>query len=280
MARCSEGNVVGSGRNWRLLPGGFGVALTPLTVLHPIGNTGRVLSEWLNSTKISEYDPSLRVPGNVMVPASAITDLELDQLMEAFTDGRDKLKQTTSRILPNIFNDSASGIEDIRRTGRSAASKARMLGELVLPLEDLAWRAEWSYPYHVAALARRYRFTSTLQAKKEAILKPGEGIARTLGIISLAVLIRRQGSFNNELRDRFRSGATFGTWLTLIRLLLDRGGVSELPELGRVMDPDGAYQPLQRLLAFRNVSGHAHGIPSESSYRKRSNGSSLSCCRF
>ena len=68
-----------------------------------------------------------------MVPASAITDLELDQLMEDLTDGRDKLKQTTSRILPNIFNDSASGIEDIRRTGRSAASKARMLGELVLP---------------------------------------------------------------------------------------------------------------------------------------------------
>ena len=263
LARCSEGDVVGSGRNWRLLPSGFGVALTSLTVLHPIGHTGRVLSEWLNSTVITEYDPSLRAPGSALVPPSAITDPELDQLLEDLNDGRHKLKQTTSRILPNIFDDSASDIEDIRRAGRSAASEARMLGELVLPLEDLVWRAEWSYPYHVAALARRYRFASTPQDKKEAILKLGEGIARTLGIISLAVLIRRQGSFNNEMRGQFRNGATFGTWLTLIRLLSGSGSVSELPELGRVMDPDDAYQSLQKLLAFRNDSGHAHGIRSD-----------------
>ena len=262
LTRCSEGDVVGSGRNWRLLPSGFGVALTPLTVLHPIGHTGRALSEWLNSTKINDYDPGLRVSGSALVPASVITDPELDQLLEDLNDGRHKLRQTTSRILPNIFDDSASNIDDIRRTSRSAASEARMLGELVLPLEDLVWRAEWSYPYHAAALARQYRFASTLQARKEAILKLGEGIARTLGVLSLAVLIRRQGSFSNELRGQFLRGATFGTWLTLIRQLLANGSVPELPELGRAMDPASTYQALQKLLAFRNDSGHAHGIRS------------------
>jgi type I restriction enzyme M protein len=38
--------------------------------------------------------------------------------------------------------------------------------------------------------------------------------------------------------------------------------VPELPELERVMDPDGAYQALEKILEFRNFSGHAHGVRS------------------
>ncbi|MBX7551137.1 type I restriction-modification system subunit M [Streptomyces sp. tea 10] len=42
---CSGGDLVGRLGNWRLLPAGFGEAVTPLFVLHPVRGRGRVLCE-------------------------------------------------------------------------------------------------------------------------------------------------------------------------------------------------------------------------------------------
>ncbi|MFF3244241.1 hypothetical protein ACFYWY_11010 [Streptomyces sp. NPDC002870] len=50
---CTGRDVVGNFGNWRLLPPDLGEALTPLTVLRPIGNSGPVLCEKLR-TRTSE----------------------------------------------------------------------------------------------------------------------------------------------------------------------------------------------------------------------------------
>lgn len=262
LARCSGGDLVGSGSNWRLLPHGFGTALTSLNVLRPTGNKGRVLCEWLNSSRVNDFNIGRRPSSTDPVPSALIADFELDQLLEDLHDGRRILAETTSRILPNIFDGPVDKLDSVRRAARAAASEARLAKDLVRPLEDPVWRAEWSYPYHVAALARQYRIASTPESRKETCLKLGEGIARILGILSLAVLIGRRGSFSSDLQRQFRIGATFGTWLRLIKLVLAEGPVSELPELERTVDPAGAYGQLAKLHAFRNFSGHAHGVRS------------------
>jgi type I restriction enzyme M protein len=164
--------------------------------------------------------------------------------------------------LPNIFDNPADNLDSVRRTARSAASEARLAGELVRPLEDPVWRAEWSYPYHIASLARQYRIASAPESRKEACLKLGEGIARILRVLSLAILIGRRGSFSSDLRRKFHVGATFGTWLKLIELVSAEGPVHELPELERTRDPGGVYEQLEKLHSFRNFSGHAHGVRS------------------
>ena len=247
LAQCSGGDVVGSGSNWRLLPEGFGTALTSLDVLHPIGNKGRVLCEWLNSSRAIDFSIGRRPSSTDPVPAAAIADSELDELLEDLHDGRYILRQITSRILPNIFDNPADNLDGVRRAARSAASEARLAGELARPLEDPVWRAEWSYPYHIAALARQYRIASAPESKKEACLKLGEGIARILGILSLAILVGRRGSFSSDLRRRFHIGATFGTWLKLIELVSAEGPVPELPELERTRDPNAK--------GFRRLTG-------------------------
>jgi type I restriction enzyme M protein len=262
LAPCSGGDIVGLPGNWRLLPEGFGTALTPLKVLRPVGHSGRALCEWLNSSQINDYGLGSRVPMSAPVPLTAIMDAEFDQLLEDLHEGRRSLSRTTSRILPNVFRESANDLEDVRKKARIAASEARLIDELVRPLEDPLWRAEWSYPYHVAALARQYRIAVTPDTQKDGILKLGEGIARTLGILALAVQIRRHGSFSSALRNQFRNGATFGVWLRIIKQLVEAGAVPELQELGSVLNPGNAYEMLDKLQDFRNDSHHAHGVRS------------------
>ncbi|MFE3874921.1 N-6 DNA methylase [Kitasatospora sp. NPDC059146] len=258
---CSGGDLVGRFGNWRLLPAGFGEAVTALFVLHPLQGRGRVLCEWLNSLKESSAFPRVRDLLDTPVPVDLVTDTSVDDLLEEVQEGRRALRAATEGILPNIFSGSESLSDEIRTALRFASHEARLASQLVRPFDDPIWRAESSYPFHMAALARRYRISTHPAERKDGLLKLGEGIARTLGILALSELIAHHQSFTRPLRQQFRNGATFGTWLWLIDRFLDEvEGTSVLPELAAVQEREATRTLLEEIKDFRNHSHHAHGV--------------------
>jgi len=257
VAPCMDGDIVGYLANWRVLPSGFGEALTTLTVLRPLRHRGLTLCEWLNTRKSSEYGLNQRISMDIPVPVDAVLDPEFDELLADLYAGRIGLSSTMSKILPNVFRESTTDIEDARRAAQAGASEARLIGELVRPLEDPVWRAEWSYPHHIAGLARQYRIAASPAERKDALLKLGESVARSLGVLALAILIRREGRFTRTMRDRFRNGGgTFGTWNRIIQDLLTNGEVPELRELEGTLGPD----LLTPILTIRNEARHEYGV--------------------
>ncbi|MGW6782646.1 type I restriction-modification system subunit M [Streptomyces sp. NPDC054987] len=254
---CSGGDLVGRPGKWRLLPASFGEAATSLFVLRPLRGSGWALCEWLNSLKENGQFPNARDLLDLPVPVELVGDEEVDDLLTEVQEGRRTLRSATSGILPNIFTDSESDIQQLREQARSAAYEARLVGELVRPLSDPVWRAEWSYPYHAAALAHRYRISTHPAERKDGLLKLGEGIARTLGLLALSEIVASEG-FTSSLRNKFRTGATFGTWLTLIDRLPSVVGSPRLRELSTL---HGRTRPLLgQIKDFRNDSHHAHGV--------------------
>ncbi|MGW5227783.1 type I restriction-modification system subunit M [Nocardia niigatensis] len=257
---CAGGDLVGRPGNWRLLPLGFGEAVTSLFVLHPQTEvSGRALCEWLNSRRDTGRYPTARDVLDTHVPVELVVDAELDDLLAGVQDGRRTLHTTISGILPNVFASGEREMEGVRTEIRSAAYEASLIGELVRPLDDPIWRAEWSYPYHAAALARRYRISTHPAEQRDGLLKLGEGLARTLGVLALSELAVPNG-FTENLRKPFRAGATFGTWLTLLRRF------SVEVDSPRIL-PFTALQEFRDLIAlldgvkdFRNDSHHSHGL--------------------
>ena len=257
---CSGGDLVGRFGNWRLLPAGFGDAVTPLFVLHPLRGRGRGLCEWLNSRKGNGAFPQARDLLDTPVPVELVTDTKVDELLEEIQEGRRALRTATESILPNVFASSESLSDEIRNTIRFAAHEARLAGQLARPFDDPIWRAESSYPFHVAALARRYRVSTHPAERKDGLLKLGEGTARTLGILALSELIAHHQGFTRPFRQQFRNGATFGTWLWLIERFLADVATPRLPELAAIRDLDATQAFLEDIKDFRNHSHHAHGV--------------------
>ncbi|MEU5057438.1 MULTISPECIES: class I SAM-dependent DNA methyltransferase [unclassified Streptomyces] len=260
VAPCSGGDLVGRFGNWRLLPAGFGEAVTPLFVLHPVQGRGRVLCEWLNSRKDNSAFPRVRDLLDTPVPLDLITDTAVDDLLEEVQEGRRALRAATEGILPNIFSGSETFSEAIRTALRFASHEARLAGQLVKPFDDPIWRAESSYPFHMAALARRYRVSTHPAERKDGLLKLGEGTARTLGILALSELIAHHSGFTRPLRQQFRNGATFGTWLWLIDRFLDEVSTPVLPDLAAIRERDTTRTLLEEIKDSRNHSHHAHGV--------------------
>ncbi|MEV7640944.1 class I SAM-dependent DNA methyltransferase [Streptomyces rubiginosohelvolus] len=258
---CSGGDLVGRFGNWRLLPAGFGEAVTPLFVLHPLGDRGAVLCEWLNSRKSNGAFPRVRDLLDTPVPVDLVTDAAVDDLLQEVQEARRGLRATTEGILPNVFSGSETLSDDIRTAIRFASHEARLAGQLVRPFDDPIWRAESSYPFHMAALARRYRVSTHSAERKDGLLKLGEGTARTLGILALSELIAHHRGFTKTLRQQFRNGAAFGTWLWLIdRFLEDVEGTPSLAELEAIRDRDTTRKLLEEIKDFRNHSHHSHGV--------------------
>jgi type I restriction enzyme M protein len=258
---CSGGDLVGRFGNWRLLPAGFGEAVTSLFVLHPVQGCGRVLCEWLNSRKENGTFPRVRDLLDTPVPVDLVTDTTVDDLLEEVQEGRRALRAATEGILPNIFSGSEALSEEIRTAIRFASHEARLASQLVRPFDDPIWRAESSYPFHMAALARRYRVSTHPAERKDGLLKLGEGIARTLGVLVLSELIAHHNGFTRSLRQQFRNGATFGTWLWLIdRFLEEVGTASVVPELAALQERGTTRTLLEEIKDFRNHSQHAHGV--------------------
>ncbi|MFF4855415.1 N-6 DNA methylase [Streptomyces rubiginosohelvolus] len=265
LALCTGGDVVGRGSDWRVLPTDFGEALTPLTVLRPIGGTGPALCEWLRTgtSATGEYHAPRLAP-HAPVPVALITDSAFQKLLEDLQAGRDALAENAARILPNVFHDPTAPLDEMRRDARTAASESRTVEELARPMGDPVWRAEMTYPYPVAVLCRQYRVATTFAQRKEALLKLGEALTRCIGVLALRIRIDRQGHFTRKMRDTFTrgAGATFGTWEEQIKALAAEGGITELPEL-EVRDLVGEGRPLSELRNLRNRSGHAKRVQPE-----------------
>src|SRR5690606_36499291 len=146
------------------------------------------------------------------VPVELVSAPEVEDLLEEVQEGRHALRMATDGILPNVFAGPETRIAEIRQSIRFIAREARLAGQLVRPFDDPVWRAEASYPFHVAARARRYRVSTHPAERKDGLLKLGEGTARTLGVLALRELIAHHGSFTSSLRKTIGHGATFGTW--------------------------------------------------------------------
>ncbi len=182
---CSGGDLVGRIGNWRLLPKGFGEAVTSLFVLRPLSGRGQALCEWLNSRKETGIFPHARDLLDTPVPAELVTDPEVDDLLEEVQESRRALQVATEGMLPNVFAGNETLSDRIRTGLRFIAHEARLAHQLIRPFDDSVWRAETSYPFHVAALARRYRVSTHPAERKDGLLKLAEGTARTLGILAL-----------------------------------------------------------------------------------------------
>ncbi|RKF24676.1 hypothetical protein D7I43_25190 [Micromonospora globbae] len=262
MTLCRGGDLVGWPGNWRLLPPNFGEAVTSMFVLHPIEGRGRLLCEWLNSRPENPHSVRMtpRKLMDIQVPVDLL-DEEIENCLEAVQESRRKIQAAASNTLPNVFSGNQTDVRRLRDEIRSAASEAGLVADLMRPVEDPVGRAEWTYPFHIASLARRYRISTHPAEQKDGLLKLGEGIARVLGILALSELIADQGGFTAALRGgQLRTGATFGTWTTIISRFADGLAAPRLPDLARICDVGGIRDALAAIKRLRNSTHHSHGV--------------------
>lgn len=257
---CEGGDLVGLPGNWRLLPANFGEAVTAMFVLQPSDGHGHVLAEWLNSRP--DDATTLRMTSSQLLDTPVPVDMvrpEIEDFLEVVQEGRHKMRATAASTLPNVFAGPQTDVQRLRDEIRSAANEAWLIADLMRPVEDPVGRAEWSYPYHIASLARRYRIGTHPAEQKDGLLKLGEGIARVLGILALSE-IAAHGEIDAHLRRSFQKGATFGTWTTAIQKFVESVNEPSLPDLARLADPDGVSALLERIRELRNDTHHSHGI--------------------
>ncbi|RPK57140.1 hypothetical protein EES43_22750 [Streptomyces sp. ADI96-02] len=119
-----------------------------------------------------------------------------------------------SGTLPNLFDSGERDVQGVRNEIRAAAHEAGLIGELVRPLDNPISRAKWSFPYHAAALSRRYRVSTHPAERKDGLLKLGEGLARVLGVLALTELAAWNG-FSRNLRELFLLNEARDDQLTL-----------------------------------------------------------------
>ncbi|MFK0244488.1 N-6 DNA methylase [Amycolatopsis azurea] len=264
MTVCEGGDLVGRGTRWRALPPEFGAALTSLFVLRPRGPYGSALGEWLSSR--TDYATSLagqrHPPDDLPVPIDLISDDLLDGLLSDLRTSRRTVQEVVSNLLPNVFSDSKQDVRHFREGVRSIAAQAALVGEFASSVVDPVWQAEWSYPFHVAALARRYRLSSQPAERKDALLKLGEGISRTVGILILSEFVD-SGRLPDAIGKTFASGATFGTWLSLTRRFMHGTTPTKMRELAELKDNARLVELLQAIKDVRNDTSHAHGVRAE-----------------
>ncbi|GAB3741966.1 hypothetical protein GCM10027590_57380 [Nocardiopsis nanhaiensis] len=269
-ASCKDGDVVGLGRNWRLLPLGFGAARTQLEVLRPHRDgTGEALCEWLRHQDLNAPGTRGRPTLGLAVPAEIIRDPGFNESLGDLRKGQGALAKISQDMYPNVFNQTRRLPEDILAAARQASARARLITRLTEPLEDPIWRAEWGYPYPVATLARQVRVHhASLERRKDALLKLGESVARALGLMATAILnLSTRSGLPTELHGQFNKpgGASFGTWINLLRKLgesnQDMG--TSLPGLSADPSPEGTLDLLEKIKDQRNTSGHAHGVSAQ-----------------
>ena len=261
MVLCRGGDVVGHGSNWRVLPHGFGEAATSLTVLRPRGAYGRALCEWLNSRdEEATFSSAHRYPpDDLPVPIDLVTDRRLDEVLEDVQKGRRTVGEAMSGLLPNVFSGTNRDLLRFRERARSIAVQASLVGDIMGSAVDPVWQAEWTYPFHVAALARRYRLSSQPAERKDTLLKLSEGLARTIGILALSEFVDR-GHLPDNVASSFRSGATFNTWLHLAERFIEETAPPRMRELGELRDSIRLIELLRKIKDIRNDSSHAHGV--------------------
>ncbi|WP_081005402.1 type I restriction-modification system subunit M, partial [Rhodococcus rhodochrous] len=260
LRRCAGSTIVGISGNWRMLPPDFGEAVTSMYVLRPRnGASGFALCEWMNSFNQNAHMRQRNRFLDIPVPIEIVTDAEINESLAQVTDTRRRLQTTISKMLSNSFTSRERTVLEIRTAIASNVHEARTVDRLIQPLEDPIWRAESSYPFHVAALARHHRIRSHPAERVDSLLKLGEGLARTLGVMCLAEMSRTIG-FNSSIQRKFRTGASFGTWTTLIQQMIDRGEPPLISHLQSLGNPDGILGLLGKIREYRNTTHHSHGV--------------------
>lgn len=261
MTGCAGGDLVGGPRRWWLLPPEFGEAATFLTVLRPRQPYGRVLCEWLNSLNDHAALSSAwrRPPDDLPVPIDLIADDLLDGLLQDVHESQKVVREALSNVLPNVFSETKRDTRYFRENARSIAVQAALVGEVMKEVVDPVWQAEWSYPFHVAALARRYRLSSQPAERKDALLKLGEGVARTVGILALSESIDRDRLPDN-LASWLKKGATFGTWINVVHRFSRSTAPLRMRELTELRDDPRLVELLRAIKDARDDSSHAHGV--------------------
>lgn len=259
-SQCTGSAIVGIPGDWRVLPPEFGEAITTMFVLRPRNGANEFgLCEWLNSIDKIKYPIYGRGFLEISIPVEIATDKEVGNALAYVTETRRKLKSTISGMLSNSFGFRARRVSEIRDAVTFTAHEARIVGSLIQPLEDPIWRAEWSYPYHVAALARHCRIRSHPAERVDSLLKLGEGLARTIGVLCLAEMSQRDG-FTVSMQRQFRAGATFGTWTASIERMASSGISPMLAHLQSLDAPDGVLESLKEIKNSRNSTHHSHGV--------------------
>ncbi len=145
------------------------------TKTKPLRGSGQALCEWLNSRKDNGLYPNARGLLDAPVPVDLVTGSEVESLLETVHAGRRALRTTMSGILPNLFDSGERDVQGVRNEIRAAAHEAGLIGELVHPLDDPISRAEWSFPYHAAALSRRYRVSTHPAEREKRTAQAGRG---------------------------------------------------------------------------------------------------------
>ncbi|MFF4115788.1 hypothetical protein ACFY0P_20250 [Streptomyces sp. NPDC001714] len=187
------------------------------------------------------------VPLQFHGPAARLEDdkeRESNAHLDDLNHGKAALAVTTSKILPNVFQGMQAACRPAStkcadgQVFRVRGSHHRRPGPAARrPVQ----RAEWIYPYDVAARAGQCRIATTPARRKDALPKLAEGVARCAGVLAVAVQIDRdQGYVDTPRKNRsLAGGATFGTWEKQIETLVKARPIPELPEWEGALDPDG-----------------------------------------
>lgn len=222
---------------------------------------GRALCEWLNSR--SEHtifsSPHRYPPDDLPVPIDLVTDRRLDEVLEEVHKSRRTMGEAMSSLLPNVFSTTNRDLLRFREQARSIAVQASLVVDAMGSAVDPVWQAERTYPFHVAVLARRYRLSSQPAERKDTLLKLGEGLARTVGILALSEFMDN-GRLPDKLPGSFKSGATFGAWTDLAQKFIQETAPTRMRELGELRDSIQLVELLRKIKDVRNDSSHAHGV--------------------
>ncbi|MEU5530687.1 hypothetical protein ABZ744_27515 [Micromonospora chersina] len=136
--------------------GGSRIALLALIPLHPDEI----------AVKVDRLHPLTDLP----VPAEILNDETFSDHLEDLRRSRaDLARIITAGILPNVFEGTRADLAKTRRAVSVSLAEAALTTELLQPLEDPFWRAEYAYPFPIAALARHYRIAASPAQRKEAL---------------------------------------------------------------------------------------------------------------
>ncbi|MDB4818321.1 type I restriction-modification system subunit M [Acidimicrobiales bacterium] len=272
-AVCRDGDVVGYGQNWTVVPDGFGEAATGLTVLRLLDEKlgkADLLRLWLVSVDAAQQFEGIGHGRNLLdtrVPKRIHEDAGLGESARKYAAARGSAIDMVSQLFPDD-----SEVDLISDNLHQLAANAQGFEQLLMPLRDVVRRAEYEYPYQVASLARRYRLAGDERGQLDAGIALAEAVIRAVGVVAAAQLFAAEGGLSEPVAKHFQGGISGGTWFEIIRAAqeaTDEDNVADLQVVGFRKGQVG--QLLEKCVMVRNRVRHHPGVlsTSETSERNR-----------
>lgn len=267
---CVPGDIVGTGRTWTVVPRDMGEQITGLDVVRlraSYVSSVDVVCEWLNSSDAAQQAMGAGVVRllrpDLMVPRQIVEDRSLH---EAATTLR-TIREDARRLVNGLFDDPFRGSPDVpTATTRlvGLTSRARAIGRLLEPLNDIVQRAELTYPHQIAELARYYRLEDSSRSQVQAAVRLVEAIARELGALAGSAMLSAGRNRDDVLGPFKKGGVSSGNWVQMVRDAQRLNDLGDLPELaGMGFGKRGVGAVLNRGVELRNRFAHAHGVLSD-----------------